>query len=226
MPSSRYTESTSRPLVSFSEAVETAFRNAIDLASGGSEVGIVREGAVQVGALSVREMLGIIATIGAARARAVTLIAARSTSSPWMQKSTTAAEDHPASDTNDGEWVWVPHGGDESRTTSRAKPLLVRHEGDGHGEGRVRPDDDDAFVDALAARISEKLTGLLDNGREDPILLDYTRAAERLCTTVAALKARVQRGQMPEGSVVRMGKRVMFKTEALRRAQPSRRKAR
>jgi hypothetical protein len=222
MPSSRYTESTSRPLVSFSEAVETAFRNAIDLASGGSEVGIVREGAVQVGPLSVREMLGIIATIGAARARAATLIAARSTSSPRMRKSTAAAEAYPATDTNDGEWVWVPYGSDESRTTSRAKPLLVRHE-DGEREDRVPPHDDDAFVDALAARISEKLTDLLG---QEPILLDYTRAAERLCTTVAALKARVQRGQMPEGSVVRMGKRVMFKIEALRRAQPSRRKAR
>ncbi len=203
----------------------TAFLEALAIASGGGEVEIVREGAAEVGTLSAREILGLIATIGAARARAATLIAARSTSSPRMRKSTAAAEDYPATDTNDGEWVWVPHGGDESRTTSRAKPLLVRNE-DADREDRARPHDDDAFVDALAARISEKLTDLLGHGREEEILLDYSRAAERLCTTVAALKARVQRGQMPEGSVVRMGRRVMFKIEALRRAQPSRRKAR
>lgn len=202
-----------------------AFRDALWIASGGGEVEIVREGAVEVGALSVCEMLGVIATIGDARTRALTLIAARSTSSPRMRKSTAAAEDHPATDTNDGEWVWVPHGGDESRTTSRAKPLLVRH-ADGDREERARRHDDDAFVDALAARISEKLTDLLGHASDEEILLDYSRAAERLCTTVAALKARVQRGQMPEGSVVRMGRRVMFKIEALRRAQPSRRKAR
>lgn len=55
----------------------------------------------------------------------------------------------------------------------------------------------------------------------DPVVVDAPEAARLLGITVNALRLRAQRGQMPAGSIVRTGRRVQFKTEALRAMRPS-----
>lgn len=58
----------------------------------------------------------------------------------------------------------------------------------------------------------------------DPVVVDAPEAARLLGISVNALRLRTQRGQMPVGSVVRTGRRVQFKTEALRAIRPYTRK--
>lgn len=55
----------------------------------------------------------------------------------------------------------------------------------------------------------------------DPVVVDAPEAARLLGTTVDAVRTRTQRGQMPAGSVVRTGRRVQYKLEALRAMRPS-----
>ena len=102
--------------------VDAAFHAALAIAWGGAEVEIVREGAVKLGELSACERLTIIVEVGAARARAATLITVAVTSSPTMGKSTSAAEDYPPIEPEvedlSTEWVWVLVRGDRSRGES------------------------------------------------------------------------------------------------------------
>lgn len=129
--------------MTFDGGMETAFHEALAVASGDSEVEIVREGALEVGTLSTCEMLGVVATIGGGRARAVRLIATRATSSPTMVKSTSAAEDYPPIESQadgDGlaviEWVWALVRGDKTRGDG----IWVRYPANEAPEGlAVRP---------------------------------------------------------------------------------------
>lgn len=71
-----------------------------------------------------------------------------------------------------------------------------------------------------------RLVGAADGtkGVTAPVLVDAAAAARILGITVNALRLRTQRGQMPAGSIVRTGRRVQFKTEALRAIRPYTRK--
>lgn len=50
----------------------------------------------------------------------------------------------------------------------------------------------------------------------DPVVVDAREAAHLLGISVNALRLRTQRGQMPAHSIVRTGRRVQYKLEALR----------
>lgn len=54
----------------------------------------------------------------------------------------------------------------------------------------------------------------------DPVVVDAPEAARLLGITVNALRLRTQRGQMPAHSIVRTGRRVQYKLEALRAMRP------
>jgi hypothetical protein len=70
----------------------------------------------------------------------------------------------------------------------------------------------DAVVRLMAASETRAIAG--------PVVVDAPEAARLLGITVNALRLRTQRGQMPPGSVVRTGRRVQFKTDALRAMRP------
>lgn len=54
----------------------------------------------------------------------------------------------------------------------------------------------------------------------DPVVVDAPEAAKVLGISVNAVRLRTQRGQMPAGSIVRTGRRVQYKLEALRAMRP------
>lgn len=77
----------------------------------------------------------------------------------------------------------------------------------------------------LVADIADAVAKLMraadgTEGVTAPVLVDAAAAARILGVTVNALRLRTQRGQMPAGSIVRTGRRVQFKTEALRSLRP------
>lgn len=75
-----------------------------------------------------------------------------------------------------------------------------------------------ADIAAVVARLVHAADAT--EGVSAPVLVDAAEAARILGITVNALRLRTQRGQMPAGSVVRTGRRVQFKTEALRSLRP------
>lgn len=93
------------------------------------------------------------------------------------------------------------------------------------------------LADRVAALIEEKMTlpapSRNTRGRQhsinvhdgtpvttERVLINATEAAAMLGISVNAVRLRTQRGQMPAGSVVRTGRRLQFRVEALRSLRP------
>ena len=75
-----------------------------------------------------------------------------------------------------------------------------------------RPIDPDVLANAVAERVVERLTAPLN---DIPLFVDYSEAARLLSCSVAALKHRKSRGQIPARFVLETGRRVQFRRALL-----------
>lgn len=76
------------------------------------------------------------------------------------------------------------------------------------------------LVADIAAVVARLVAASEMSSITEPVVVDAPEAARLLGISVNALRLRAQRGQMPAGSIVRTGRRVQYKLEALRAVRP------
>lgn len=102
----------------------------------------------------------------------------------------------------------------------RPAPSKVELETIQHKYAKIRQARHEQLVGDIANAVLRLLGASETRSLTDPVVVDAPVAAKVLGISVNALRIRTQRGQMPAGSVVRTGRRVQFKLEALRAMRP------